>query len=202
MTTSRVWIGLGALVASIAAMPAPGQSQVCPPAPAVCRTAGSSVFSFKNRADDSNDRLVWSWVQGEATTPEEFLDPTTTVSTALCIYAGTAASLIGEATLPPSATLWHVGDSRGADGRKIWYKDPDATTFGVHYVLLRSGGAGAARITVKTHGGGTPGVDTPLPMDQLPLVVQLHQDDGPPCWGSTFTQRKINHGSKFKAKSP
>ena len=203
MTINRVWIGLGALVAGgIIGAPAPAESQVCPPAPAVCRTAVSSVFTFKNRTDDSKDKLVWRWIQGEATTPEEFLDPTTTVSTALCLYAGTAQSLIGEATLPPSATLWHVGNSLGADGMKIWYKDPAAATAGVKYELLRSGGAGAARIVVKTRGGDTPRIDTPFLADQLPLVVQLHQDDGPPCWGSTFTEGKVNHASKFKAKSP
>ena len=200
MTINRLLVGLGALVAGIV-VAGPGESQVCPPSPGTCRTAAASVFTFKNRAGEANDRLVWRWIQGEGTTPEEFLDPTTTVTTALCLYAGTGAALIGEATLPPGP-LWHVGDPLGADGMKIWYKDPAATTFGVRYVLLRSGGTGEARITVKTRGAGTPQIETPFPMDQLPLVVQIHQDDGPPCWGSTFTARKVNHGAKFKAKSP
>ncbi len=99
MTNKTVWIGLGAL-AGIMVAPGPGESQVCPPAPAgTCRTAGSSVFTFKNRSDNNNDRLVWRWLQGQATTAEEFLDPTTTVTTALCVYAGTGAALIGQATL-------------------------------------------------------------------------------------------------------
>jgi hypothetical protein len=202
MTFRVVWIGLGALVVSIIVAPRPGESQVCPPTPAVCRTATSSVFSFKNRTDDNNDRLVWRWLQGEATTPAEFLDPTTTVTTALCLYAGTAQSLIGSSTIPPSATLWHVGDSLGADGQKIWYDDPDGTIGGIRYVLLRSGGTGGARIIVKARGVDTPDVATPFLMDDLPLIVQLHQDDGAPCWGSTFTTRKVNTSSKFKAKDP
>lgn len=201
MTIKTGWIGLGAMVLGIIVGPGRGASQVCPPAPGACRTAGSSVFSFKDRGGP-NDRLVWRWVKGVGTTVEEFLDPTTTVSTALCIYAGTAASLIGEVTLPPSATLWHVGNSLGADGLKIWYKDPTAATAGIRYVLLRSGGDGAARIIVKGHGTDLPDVATPLPMEDLPLVVQLHQDDGAPCWGSTFTTRKVNHDAKVKLKDP
>jgi hypothetical protein len=203
MTIKTVLIGLGALVVGIIVAPGPGESQVCPPTAAVgCRTATSSVFTFKNRADDDKDRLVWRWLKGESTTVEEFLDPTTTVTTALCIYAGTSASLIDSATLPPSDTLWHVGNSLGADGLKIWYKDPDRTTDGIRYVLLRSGGDGGARIIVKGRGADVPHVSTPLPMADLPLVVQLHQDDGPPCWSSTFTERKVNHAAKVKAKSP
>jgi len=200
MTIKNVSIGLGALVAGIMVVPGRGESQVCPPSPAVCRTAGSSVFTFKNRADPNNNRLVWRWLKGEATTTAEFLDPTTTVTTALCLYAGTAASLIGEATLPPSASLWHVGENVGADGEKIWYKDPSAATDGVRYVLLRSGGAGDARIIVKARGAATPSVATPFL--SLPLIVQLHQDDGPPCWGSTFTAARVNTATKFKSKSP
>lgn len=201
MTIKRVRIGLGALLFGIIVAPGRGESQVCPPAPGVCRTAGSSVFSFKDRGGAKN-KLVWRWVKGQGTTVEEFLDPTTTVTTALCIYAGTAAALIGQATLPPSDTLWHVGNSLGADGLKIWYKDPAATTSGIRYVLLRSGGDGAARIIVKGRGADSPGVSTPLPMEDLPLVVQLHQDDGPPCWGATFTTRKVNHAAKVKLKGP
>jgi hypothetical protein len=202
MTINRVWVAFGAMAVGIIAVPGPGQSQVCPPTPGVCRTALSSVFTFKNRADDNNDKLVWRWLKGEATDVSEFLDPTTTVTSALCLYAGSTAALIGEATIPPSATLWHVGNSFGADGLKIWYKDPSATQDGVHYVLLRSGGTGGARIIIKARGVGTPDVATPFPMGDLPLIVQFHQDDGAPCWGSTFTTRKVNHASKFKAKSP
>jgi hypothetical protein len=158
------------------------------------------VFTFKNRVDAANDRLVWKWLKGEATTAEEFLDPTTTVTTALCIYAGTAP--VVEATIPPGETFWHIGNSFGADGNKIWYKDPGATIAGMKYVLLRSGGDGGARIIVKGRGDATPDVAAPLPMDGLPLVVQLHQSDGPPCWGSTFMTRKVNHASKVKLKAP
>jgi hypothetical protein len=200
MTIKRGWIGLGALVAGTFVAPGSGESQICPATPGVCRSAGSSVFTFKNRADAANDRLVWKWLKGESTTVEEFLDPTTTVTTALCIYAGTAA--VVEATIPPSETFWHIGNSLGADGNKIWYKDPAASIAGIKYVLLRSGGDGGARIIVKGRGADTPDVATPLPMTGLPLVVQLHQSDGPPCWGSTFTTRKVNHASKVKLKAP
>ena len=202
MTIKSVWVGLGALAVTLMVAPGQGQSQVCPPSPGVCRTAGASVFSFKNRADDNNDKLTWRWLKGEATDVSEFLDPTTTVTTALCLYAGTGAALIGESVIPPSASLWHVGNSFGADGLKIWYKDPAATADGVRYVLLRSGAAGKAHIVVKARGVDTPDVATPFPPSSFPLIVQLHQDDGAPCWGSTFTTGKVNHSSKLKAKSP
>jgi hypothetical protein len=195
MAGNRAVIGLAALAAGLALGQGVGIAQVCPPAPAACRTALSSTFTFKDRADNNNDRLTWRWKKGQQTTDAEFLDPTTTVTTALCLYAGTAASLISESTVPPSPTLWHIGDNG-----KIWYKDPTASNDAIRYVLLRSGAAGAARIVVKGRGSALP--DLTLPFTGLPLIVQLHQDDGTPCWGSTFSTASVNTDKRLKARSP
>jgi hypothetical protein len=194
MQYQRAWLGFGVLAAAICAWTASGAAQVCPAAPAACDSAGKSVFMFKNRNDDNKDKLLFRWLKGAATDTADFADPTATTSTALCLYAGTAASLISEQVVPPGPE-WLFG----AD-QKYLFKDPTASADGIRWVLLRSGAAGKARVLVKGRGVDTP--DLSLPFTEFPLVVQVHQDDGLPCWGSTFTSATTNHIAKLKAKSP
>lgn len=199
----RVPVWTGAIVLATVLGQGIGVAQVCPSNAAVCRDAQRTRFIFKNRSDDAKDKLIWRWLKGEATTTPEFLDPQTTVSTALCLYAGTAAALIGEMTVPPDGTLWHQG-STGINNGKLWYKDKSAAADGVHYMLLRSGTAGKARIVVKARGSALPDLPVPFPSSELPLTVQLHQSDGTPCWGATYNSLRVNapSGSKIKAMTP
>ena len=200
MRHNRMWMGLVALAAGIAAWPAIGTAQVCPPAPAVCRTAAKSVFMFKNRSDDTADRLLFRWLKGEATDETEIEDPTslTGPSTALCIYAGTAAGLFSEQIVPPGPG-WTSGFDDGDD--RYLYKNTVAPySEGLRWMLLREGGAGRARVMVKGRGVDTP--DFALPFTDFPLVVQVHQSDGPPCWGTTFPTAATNHSLKLKARNP
>lgn len=194
MQNVRGWMSLAALAATLGTWTGASVAQICPPAPAACDAAGQSVFMLKNRNDDTKDKLLFRWMKGAATDTADFADPTSTTSTALCLYAGTAASLVSEQIVPPGA-----GWIFGAD-QKYLYKDPAATADGIRWMLLRSGAAGKARVLVKGRGLDTP--DLTLPFTEFPLVVQVHQDDGLPCWGSTFTSASSNHSGKLKAKSP
>lgn len=154
---------------------------------------------FKNRSDDNNDKLLFRWLKGQATTTLDIADPTslTGPSTALCIYTGAAGTLFSEQIVPPGA-MWQHGFDDGND--RYLFKDPAASADGLRWMLLRAGGTGRARIMARGRGVNTP--DFTLPFTDFPLVVQVHQSDGPPCWGTTFTSAATNHSLKLKARNP
>jgi hypothetical protein len=167
---------------------------VCPPAPATgCRTATKSLFQLKNDAiDDGNDKLIWKWLKGAATTTNDFGSPTSTEDYRLCLYAGAAS----ESVAIPAGADWQ---GLGQGGFK--FKSLNGAPEGATKAVLKAGGLGAASVLVKGKGGNLP--DTLTGMLSLPVTVQLINDNNSTCFESVFDTGDVikNSGTQFKAKA-
>lgn len=157
-----------------------------------CLAAAQSFVLIKHSSDDpSRDRLLWKWRRGEALSQMDLADPTADTSYALCVYAGTANALVGDASLPPGPSWSELG----AKGYKFKGRSPD----GIAVALLKGGAAGKSSALVNGRGAALP--DQPLPV-AYPVTVQLKKDGSPLCLESTFTDADEvrNTTTQFKAK--
>ena len=166
------------------------------PAPQSCRTPDRSRLLVKDRADEGNDRLTWKWMSSAQTAQTEFGDPTATADYALCIYAGTAAALVGEAIVPASASNWSVLSTTGYK-----YRDAAAAEGGITKVLLKRSARNMSEVVVKGTGALLP--DLPLPIS-APVTVQILNGDNGLCWGASYNDAQLlkNETGRLKAKTP
>jgi hypothetical protein len=180
-----------------------GGSVGCTPAPkSPCRgvTVGNQgIFRFKDAVNPKSDRLVWNWVKGEATAPGDFGNPLSNTAFALCLYDASASP-------QPVAEVRSTAQGPCRKGVLCWtalsnsptlrYYDGDKTSDGLQQILLRSGGAGQARIGVRAGGPRLTLPPTPL---TPPLVVQL-QGSNDVCWTATYSTLLTNAGGVVRAK--
>ena len=174
----------------------------CSPTPEPgCRVGPKGKLTYRSHPIDLKERLTWTYLDGPATTLEEF-DPGTDNHFAVCIYDG-SGTLVLDALAPA------VGDCRSDSAsteKPCWtastnsasYKDPFRTPDGLGSILLKPGGAG--KTTIKAKGLGTDLPTMPLPLG-LPVRVQL-QSGSELCWETLFPAATKNDGSSFKAKVP
>src|SRR5262249_34012364 len=145
-----------------------------------CRAAAKSLLLLKNKSDDNKDKLVWKWIKGEPTTQTEFGDPTVSANYSLCIYAGTAETLVGTIDVPPGSK-WSTVSFKGYK-----YTDPAGTADGARTIKLKGSTDNKSKALVK--GGGAA---LPDPMDSnqlvLPVRVQLVNHSSMVCFESTFS---------------
>jgi len=159
--------------------------------------------TLSSRATVFASSLAWNWVKGSATSGPDFGDPLGTTEYQLCVYDGTS-NLISHALVPAG------GVCNAASPRPCWAakktgfkcKDRDALSEGIQQIILKSGAAGAAKITVK--GKGASLITPPMfPLAQ-PLTVQLRNTDGV-CWEATYsapaTKNVAGPPAKFKDKA-
>ncbi|MGH7786482.1 MAG: hypothetical protein ACRERC_06415, partial [Candidatus Binatia bacterium] len=72
---------------------------LCAPTPlSGCRAPSKSLMILKNNPADAKDLLIWKWLRGAATEPNDLGSPTTTTVYRLCVYTG-AGSL--SVMIPP-----------------------------------------------------------------------------------------------------
>ena len=157
-----------------------------------CRSAETSMLLVKASTTAGKDQLNWKWIKGAATTLTDLGVPTGTTNYALCVYAGTVATIN-----LPAGSKWHAAGMSGFS-----YMDSTGTPNGAQLALLKSGAAGKAKALVKGKGANLP--DTLAPPLTLPVAVQLVNDTNNVCLESVFnTSNLINNDSKhFKAKTP
>lgn len=161
-----------------------------------CRTASKSLLMIKNAADNGKDKLLWKWILGQATSQAEFGDPTSATDYALCIYAGTPATLLEELAVPAEGTKWTPS---GTVGYK--YKDTAGTAAGIQKIVLRGSTENKAKLLVKGRGANLP--DPALGSIPAPVTAQLVKTDTPVCWEATYDAHVIkNEPDQFKAKAP
>jgi hypothetical protein len=168
----------------------------CPTAPSGgCRTPGKKLLLIKNKADSTKDKLVWKYLKGvEASTQADFADPTMTAAYALCIYAGTADTLVATLTVQPSNTMWKPLGSKGYK-----YKDKNGSQSGVTKIIAKGGAAGKTKALVKGKGLNLP---DPLDMGALavPVTAQLLNHESGICWETVLNSPKKSTNELFKAK--
>jgi len=171
----------------------------CPVSPAVCRTAEKNKVLIKNKVgDDTKDKLIWKWTKGAATTQAEFGDPTTTADYALCFYAGATPTLLQQANVPPGSS-WAALSDKGYKYKATGSDD------GITKIILKgSPTAGKSKALVKGKGMNLPDFDADLPIagGDLPLIVQLRNNQTGVCWQGSFASPKKNETAQFNAKQP
>jgi hypothetical protein len=140
--------------------------------------------------------MTWKWIKGAATSQAEFGNPTAMADYALCIYAGTASSLVGEAVIPASSTKWRALSTKGYQ-----YNDPTGTEDGITKVLLKGSDQNKSEALLKGKGAGLPAL--PLPIT-APLTVQLVNGQSGLCWGANYTGAQLlkNDMGHLKAQAP
>ena len=173
----------------------------CTPAPRLdCReqTAARGVFRFADSGIDTRDALVWNWTKGEATAIGDFGDPLTNTAFAFCLYDASAApqpvaTAISLAQGPCGNVLCWVP----ASGTVLRYLDRARSTDGLQQILLRAGGAGAARIGVRAKGSKLALPALPL---TAPVTVQLQSSAGE-CFTARYQNQITKNGAgQFRAR--
>jgi uncharacterized delta-60 repeat protein len=167
-------------------------SSVCQK-PSTCRQAEKSLLLLKDSDDDEKDKLIWKWLDGDATTTEELADPTYSAEYALCIYSGTAEALLAEAS-PPPGFFWRPTGSAG-------YKFKSPSLFhGLTKVVLKSGVQSKAKALVKGKGSSLP--DAALGNLPLPVTARLVNWDTGVCMEAVYGASEVlkDDIETFKAK--
>jgi hypothetical protein len=160
-----------------------------------CRSSEKSHLQLTYGKNSKMNKVAWKWIKGVATTQAEFGDPTMTTDYALCIYAGTAPSLIGQAIVPASSTKW------SAAGTGYDYHDPAAQADGIEAITLRGSALNKSRATVYGKGASLP--EVPLPVT-APVDIQLVNGGNGLCWSATYSNSDIlkNDPRHLLAKAP
>ncbi|HUL99170.1 MAG TPA: GDSL-type esterase/lipase family protein, partial [Mycobacterium sp.] len=91
----------------------------CSSSPLLCDPAPRSVLSIKDGGGNNHRRLRWKWDQGGPAGQTDFGDPTISADYGLCVYAGTASTLVAESIVPAGAPQWRALATKGYK-----YKDP------------------------------------------------------------------------------
>ncbi len=176
--------------------PALGATQdVCQPAPLTsCGSALKSKFQIRDDASDGKDKLLWKWLNGEATAAADFGSPDASTRYSLCLYRGALPSVLGELALPPGAGWLSQGD------KGFKYNDPALVPHGVQKSILKAGAQDKAKIVLRAKGANLP--DGLLPIGTAPVVAQLVRADTMACWQGDYDVADItvDDGSQFKAK--
>jgi len=174
----------------------------CPDTPMTgCRQGAKSSLLLKDSANDATDKLIWKLVKGDETSQTEFADPSAGDDYALCLYAGSPATLIDQAVVNADPSKW---SALGTVGYK--YTDATGAADGVFVGKLKGGDAGKTKTLVKGKGEHlrdlAPGT-LPIPSAGFPLRAQLSKAGSGLCWESSYveTDVKKNAEDQFKASS-
>lgn len=185
----------------------------CPALPSNgCLGAGIDTVSLRASVDPTRRKLWWTWRRGAASlTQSDFGNPLNGgTAYTMCIYdySGGSPSLKMRATIPAGGLCgarpcWTAASTSG------WsYRNHHAAGDGVTKVRLRGGTAGTPSIKLIAAGTLLP---LPVPFDGMrffdgdpQVVVQLHRNDGPQCWNSSFgaSGTTVNDASRFRARGP
>jgi hypothetical protein len=143
-------------------------------------------------------RIEWFWVQGEATTREEFGDPLAGDDYAFCLFdesQGTPRVLFYAATRSDPCGKKSCWRRTGKTG--FQYGDPKSDA--LRKVVLKSGREGKAKVVVTAKGRDLAIPALPV---SLPLRAQLQADNGQ-CWESQFVQLGVskNDAKLFRGKA-
>ena len=142
--------------------------------------------------------LTWTWARGQATTAQDFADPTADGDYAVCIYGGAPGSekVVYDAGVPASAAWTARPRDQG-----YRYMDRTGGERGVRRVLLKTGAEGKSEIGVRAAGAAYFRSVFSVP---TPVTAQLVNLDSGTCWQSAFTAGHVQRSDVqlFKARFP
>ena len=177
------------------------QTFACSPTPlGSCLTPGKSTFALNSDSlDHSKAKLTWSWNKGVEVDPNAIGDPTATTEYALCVYAHN--SLLAQMSVPPGGRWQALG---GTPPTRYTYADRAETSNGIAKAKLTAGAPGKTKALIIGKGANLPFVPLPLTAAQLPVTVQLVNNNATPqCWTANYLNPPTKNGEKsFKVKQP
>ena len=160
-----------------------------------------SKLTLKNLADDTKDRLSWSWTSSDAVLHGSFDDPVAgPIDYVVCLYDQGGLKL--DAKAPAGGTCGTKPCWKRTASFKLIYTDKLLDPDGLLKVVLKPGpAAGKAKITVKGKGAnlGMPALPltTPVRMQILRHVGQFPIG----CWDASFSASTRNDAERFSARS-
>jgi cysteine-rich repeat protein len=192
-----------------------GEPSTCVTAPrGGCIAPGKSALVVKDQAGADKDKLVWSWLEGPATSHGAFGDPLGSDDYTLCVFdrvAGTP-NLVLRARGPAGGTCakgkpcWkQLGKAESPKGYR--YLDRDLTPNGLSKLMLVPGLDAKSKVVVQGKGPllALPGAATPATYfhQDANVTVQLLAGNGA-CWEAVFpaSATKKNTAEQFKAVVP
>jgi hypothetical protein len=161
-----------------------------------CGSAAKASLLIEENGTPSQNKLVWKWSKGQATSFADFGNlggPGGTTAYSLYVYSGATQTLA--VTIPDSSTKWTVlGANKGYK-----YKDPSGAADGVQKAQLKAGAAGKAKALIDAEGSNLPAATLGL---ALPVTAQLVNSQNGVCYTTTFASAKNNTPTEFKATAP
>ncbi len=156
----------------------------------------TALLAFTNRSPDTKDRFSFMWDRGAATATSEFGNPLTAPDYTVCVFDQTGQSLAFTATAPAGGTCGGKPCWRAARGKGFTYRDRDGTPDGLTDVVLKSGKAGHALVSVAGRGA-----HLRLPAHGLaaPVEAEIRAGTGA-CFGASFASPSRNTATQFRAK--
>jgi hypothetical protein len=159
--------------------------------------SGAGLLHIKaSHTGQDGSSLTWKWLKGPAVAKADFGVPTAEDGTnyALCFYDGDRA-LVAAAQIPAGGVC---GGERACWRKRssgFLYAGRGTNPDGIESLILRAGTDGA----LTARGGGT-GLNRPvLPVQRLPLTVELKNGNGD-CWSASYAATRANTASAFTAK--
>lgn len=154
--------------------------------------------SLQLRKKGGVDRLLFKWLDGEATGMADLGNPALSTTYTFCLYdqIGGSSSLVVEAIIPPAGTC---------SGRPCWkstgkgfkYSDRAASRRGMRLINLKTGPSGKAKMLVKGQGSLLALPPLPLIQDQT-VIVQMKNDRlAGECWDARFSGPANKNDSTF-----
>lgn len=155
---------------------------------------GATKLWIRDATWNKKDRIVWNW-RGMGTGIEDFGDPMTEDSLALCLYdrsRGVPEALTLAADAPAGGSC-KGGDCWQSFGQKILrYRDPYSSPDGLFQILLYGGLQKYTIISVHGRGKNLDLPDLPL---AVPILAQL-QSSNNNCWEADFPRSLVTFSSK------
>ena len=113
----------------------------------------------------------------------------------LCFYAGATPTLLQQSGVAPGSG-WAALSDKGYKYKGTGTED------GITKIIVKGGTAGKSKALVKGKGANLPDFDSDLPIaaPDLPLIVQLRNNQTGICWQGSFATPKKNLADQFNAK--
>ena len=165
-----------------------------PAGTATCVGATKATFKYKDKFNDSGDKVVFVWKGGPA--PVSNLgDPTQTTGYELCVYDNSGVQLALD--VDPGAGWKTLGPPSDPKGYK--FKDTAAAQDGVKLLLVKGSTLDKGKAKVVAKKGNLP--DTATTPFQFPITAELYADNGM-CWTVEFgnADTKKNEAGKYIGK--
>lgn len=139
-----------------------------------------ALLKLSRGSSEARDALVWKWVTGQATVKDDFGQPTSTTDYALCLYDEVGGVLTRKlAAAAPAGNLCGSRPCWRETASGFRYSDRERTPHGIQRIVLKEGGDGQAKITLRARGEL---LNPPLPLLQQNRVIVQLRNGASECW--------------------